>query len=143
MRTKGEDRNHSAPPESKPPLRFVELHARSAFSFLEGASLPEEYAGAAANFGLSAMALTDRDGFYGSPRFFLAMKKLGLRGHTGAEVSCTDGSRYPLLVKSRIGYQNLKRSGRTQRSGGLHKRQRGRLGIPALGALPARGAELP
>ena len=69
--------------------------------------MPEEYAGAAANFGLSAMALTDRDGFYGSPRFFLAMKKLGLRGHTGAEVSCTDGSRYPLLVKSRVGYQNL------------------------------------
>jgi error-prone DNA polymerase len=88
-------------------LKFVELHARSAFSFLQGASVPEEYADAAAKLDLSAIALVDRDGFYGSPRFFLAMKKLGLRGHTGAEVRCTDGGRYPLLVKSRIGYQNL------------------------------------
>jgi len=88
-------------------LKFVELHARSAFSFLQGASVPEEYADAAAKLDLSAIALTDRDGFYGSPRFFLAMKKLGLRGHTGAEVLCTDGGRYPLLVKSRTGYQNL------------------------------------
>jgi error-prone DNA polymerase len=88
-------------------LKFVELHARSAFSFLQGASVPEEYADAAAKLDLSAIALADRDGFYGSPRFFLAMKKLGLRGHTGAEVLCTDGGRYPLLVKNRTGYQNL------------------------------------
>jgi error-prone DNA polymerase len=53
------------------------------------------------------MALLDRDGFYGSPRFFAAMKKHRLKGHTGAEVRCTDGSYYPLLVKSRNGYQNL------------------------------------
>lgn len=86
---------------------YIELHARSAFSFLQGASLPEDYASIAAGFDMPAMALTDRDGFYGSPRFFHAMKKAGLRGHTGAEVLCTDGSRYPLLVKSRKGYQNL------------------------------------
>ncbi len=86
---------------------FVELHARSAFSFLQGASLPEEYADAAAKLDLPGMALVDRDGFYGSPRFYMAMKKLRLRGHTGAEVLCTDGARYPLLAKSRAGYQNL------------------------------------
>jgi len=88
-------------------IRYVELHARSAFSFLQGASLPEEYAETAAKFGMPAMALLDRDGVYGSPRFFAAMKKHGLHGHTGAEVRCTDGSYYPLLVKSRAGYQNL------------------------------------
>jgi error-prone DNA polymerase len=80
-------------------LKFVELHARSAFSFLQGASVPEEYADAAAKLDLSAIALVDRDGFYGSPRFFLAMKKLGLRGHTGAEVRCTDGGRYRCSLK--------------------------------------------
>ena len=88
-------------------MRYVELHARSAFSFLQGASIPEEYADAAARLELPAIALTDRDGVYGSPRFFLSMRKLGLRGHTGAEVLCTDGGRYPLLVKSRLGYRNL------------------------------------
>ncbi|MCU1257746.1 MAG: dnaE2 [Bryobacterales bacterium] len=86
---------------------YIELHTRSAFSFLQGASLPEEYADAAAKLEFPALALVDRDGVYGSPRFFLAMQKLGLRGHTGAEVLCTDGARYPLLVKNRTGYQNL------------------------------------
>src|SRR5580698_6479317 len=88
-------------------IPFVELHARSAFSFLRGASLPEEYAETAAKLDIPAMALVDRDGVYGSPRFFASMKKHGLKGHTGAEVRCTDGSYYPLLVKNRKGYQNL------------------------------------
>jgi len=86
---------------------YIELHARSAFSFLQGASLPEEYADVAAKLELPAMALLDRDGFYGSPRFFSSMKKQGLRGHTGTELLCTDGSRYPLIAKNRKGYQNL------------------------------------
>jgi error-prone DNA polymerase len=86
---------------------YVELHARSAFSFLQGASLPEEYAEIAAKLEVPAMALLDRDGVYGSPRFFAAMKRQGLRGHTGAEVRCSDGHYYPLLVKTRKGYQNL------------------------------------
>jgi error-prone DNA polymerase len=86
---------------------YVELHARSAFSFLQGASLPEDYGETAAKLDIPAMALLDRDGVYGSPRFFAAMKKHGLKGHTGAEVRCTDGGYYPLLVKNRKGYQNL------------------------------------
>ena len=86
---------------------YVELHGRSAFSFLQGACLPEEYAETVAKLELPAMALIDRDGVYGSPRFHLAMKKLGLRGHVGAEVLGSDGARYPLLVKNRTGYQNL------------------------------------
>jgi error-prone DNA polymerase len=86
---------------------YSELHARSAFSFLQGASLPEEYAAYCAQLNLPSMALLDRDGFYGSPRFYMAMKKVGLKGMTGAEVTCTDGARYPLLARTRTGYQNL------------------------------------
>src|SRR5215831_19848631 len=86
---------------------YIELHAGSAFSFLEGGSLPEEFIGAAAEYGMPAMALLDRDGVYGAPRFHLAAKKAGIQAHIGAEVTSTTGVRYPLLVKNRAGYQNL------------------------------------
>ena len=86
---------------------YVELHARSAFSFLEGACLPEELAGACENFDMPAMALLDRNGVYGSPRFHLAAKKAGVRAHIGSEITCTNGLAYPLLAASREGYQNL------------------------------------
>jgi error-prone DNA polymerase len=86
---------------------YAELHARSAFSFLEGASLPEELAGVGAEQGMEAMALLDRDGLYGAPRFHLAAKKVYLRAHVGAEVTASAGWRYALLVETRAGYQNL------------------------------------
>jgi error-prone DNA polymerase len=96
---------------------YVELHSRSAFSFLEGASTPEELIAVCANLGMPAMALLDRDGVYGSPRFHLAAKKAQLKAHIGAEVTCNElssvppclcgGFRLPLLVASRAGYQNL------------------------------------
>jgi len=94
---------------------YVELHSRSAFSFLEGASIPEELIAVCANLGMPAMALLDRDGVYGSPRFHLAAKKAGIKAHIGAEVTCAafppwclrGGFRLPLLVASRAGYQNL------------------------------------
>ncbi len=86
---------------------YVELHARSAFSFLEGASLPEELVEVCASSGMPAMALLDRDGVYGSPRFHLAAKKPSLRAHIGAEVTSAAGWRYVLLAQSRAGYQNL------------------------------------
>ena len=80
---------------------YVELHSRSAFSFLEGASLPEELVGVC-------------NGVYGAPRFHLAAQKLKLRAHIGAEVTVDDTlfgeagpARYPLLAESRQGYQNL------------------------------------
>src|ERR1019366_7486743 len=69
-------------------LMYVELHSRSAFSFLEGASTPEELIAVCANLGMPAMALLDRDGVYGSPRFHLAAKKAGIKAHIGAEVTC-------------------------------------------------------
>ncbi|HLX82758.1 MAG TPA: error-prone DNA polymerase [Terriglobales bacterium] len=114
---------------------YVELHARSAFSFLEGASTPEELLAVCANLGMPAMALLDRDGVYGSPRFHLAAEKEKLQAHIGAEVTCAPFSpwrhgdtkkikeaqsgtektseclrgkfRLPLLIASRAGYQNL------------------------------------
>jgi error-prone DNA polymerase len=88
-------------------LSYVELHARSAFSFLEGASAPEELAALCAAYQMPAMALLDRDGVYGSPRFHLAAQTASIRAHIGAEVTSPEGWRYPLLVESRAGYQNL------------------------------------
>jgi error-prone DNA polymerase len=86
---------------------YIELHAHSAFSFLQGASLPEELAETAASFGYPAMALVDRDGVYGAPRFHMAAKKAGIRAHISAEIVCTDGFQYPLLAENRTGYRNL------------------------------------
>ncbi|MFL6307207.1 MAG: DNA polymerase III subunit alpha [Candidatus Sulfotelmatobacter sp.] len=93
---------------------YIELHARSAFSFLEGASLPEELVGVCQHFQMPAMALLDSDGVYGAPRFHLAAKKIGIKAHIGAEVTASLNSprnhgdfRLPLLVANRIGYQNL------------------------------------
>src|SRR5712671_6539587 len=67
---------------------YVELHTRSAFSFLEGASIPEELAAVCAQLHMPAMALLDTDGLYGAPRFHLAAKKIGLKAHIGSEVTC-------------------------------------------------------
>jgi error-prone DNA polymerase len=106
---------------------YIEVHARSAFSFLEGASLPEELVGGCAGFGMPAMALLDTDGVYGAPRFHLAADKARIKAHMGAEVSSNffpsridnqesdpsvpsdlrGGFRLPLLVSNRTGYQNL------------------------------------
>ena len=66
---------------------YVELHAASAFSFLEGASVPEELAAVCAEHGMAAMAVVDRDGVYGAPRFHLAMKKAGMKAHIGSEIT--------------------------------------------------------
>ncbi len=105
--------------------RYVELHARSAFSFLEGASLPEAMTQQAANLELPGLAILDRDGLYGSPRLYMTAKKLGLRSHIGAEVSVdafghqvlppkwqphtipSRPVRLSLLCESQTGYRNL------------------------------------
>ena len=86
---------------------YVELHARSAFSFLEGASVPEELIAAALQLDMPAMALLDRDGVYGAPRFHLSAKKNGIKAHIGAEISVQGAGSIPVLVKNRQGYQNL------------------------------------
>jgi error-prone DNA polymerase len=86
---------------------YVELHAHSAYSFLDGASLPEELAARAAELGYEAVALTDHDGVYGSLEFARAAKAFGVRPITGAEVTLTDGSHVTLLVETPEGYGNL------------------------------------
>ena len=86
---------------------YVELHARSAFSFLRGASSPEDLASEAARLELPAVAVLDRDGFYGAPRFYAAARGQHLRARVGAEITMEDGSVVPLLVATRMGYQNL------------------------------------
>lgn len=95
-------------------MGYVELHARSAFSFLGAASSPEALAEVCAARGISAIDLLDQDGVYGSPRMHMAAEKLGVRAHVGAEISVEDTlfgeaarCRYPLLVESQTGYQNL------------------------------------
>ena len=86
---------------------YVELHARSAFSFLEAAALPEALAERAARLEQPAIALLDADGVYGAPRLYRACNRLGLSALVGAEITLADGSRLPLLVEDREGYQNL------------------------------------
>jgi error-prone DNA polymerase len=86
---------------------YVELHARSAFSFLEGASLPEDLIQQCVKLEIPAMALIDTDNVSGAPRFYMAAKKVGIRPHMGAEITAAAGGRYTLLVENRTGYQNL------------------------------------
>ncbi len=104
---------------------YVELHAASGFSFLEGASLPEALAKAAYERGMPAMALLDRNGVYGAARFHTSTKANGMRALVGAEVSLEglgarlqppawvphghvpEPPRVPVLCCSRVGYQNL------------------------------------
>jgi error-prone DNA polymerase len=88
-------------------MAYVELHARSAFSFLRGASNPEDLAKAAAALGLPGLALLDRDGVYGAPRLFGPARKNGLRAIVGAEITMADRSVVPLLAANQQGYQNL------------------------------------
>jgi error-prone DNA polymerase len=105
--------------------KYVELHAASAFSFLEGASLPEDLVQRAAELNMPAMALLDRNGVYGSARFHTLARKQGVRAHVGAEIAVSslggrltppawlphqhapEPARVPLLCASRAGYQNL------------------------------------
>ena len=103
---------------------YIELHSASAFSFLQGASLPEALVERAAALGYPAIALLDADGVYGAPRFHKAAKQAGLKAIIGAELTIDGGSqnggskkqdppyaarlwRLPVLVSSAEGYQNL------------------------------------
>src|SRR5262245_1231358 len=86
---------------------FVELHAQSAFSFLEGAEVPETLVAEAAKRDMRAIALVDRDGVYGAPRLHRAAVDAGIKALVGAEITLVGGARLPLLVEDREGYQNL------------------------------------
>ena len=84
----------------------VELHLHTCFSFLEGASLPEELAAQAAELGYSALAITDHDGLHGAMEFAQACAANGVRPITGVELSLTTGH-LTLLAEHEQGYANL------------------------------------
>ena len=86
---------------------YIELHCHSAFSFLDGASLPEQLALTASQLGYSGLALTDHNGLYGSLAFAHEAKQLGLQAITGAELTLVDGSHVTLLAETPDGYANL------------------------------------
>lgn len=112
---------------------YAELHAHSAFSFLDGASLPEEMAQEAARLGLKALAITDHNGFYGVVRFAEAAKELGLPTVFGAELSLggqgnTEESVHLLvLARGQEGYRRLSRQmSAAHLSGGTPKDRKGK-----------------
>src|SRR3954447_8857882 len=89
-------------------MSYVELHSHSGYSFLDGASHPEELAARAAELGYDAFALTDHDGVYGSLEFAHAAKHFGVRAITGAEVTVAGGGAHvTLLCETQRGYANL------------------------------------
>ena len=88
-------------------MNYVELHARSAFSFLRGGSFPEQLAEVAAELEMPAMALLDRNGVYGVQRFSVAAREHNVRPIIGCELSMEDGAVLPVLVENRTGYKNL------------------------------------
>src|SRR3989441_1123749 len=88
-------------------LVYAELHCHSAYSFLDGASPPDELLAEAHRHGYPALALTDRNGIYGSLAFAHAAKPLGIQAITGAAVTLTDGSELILLAETPQGYTNL------------------------------------
>ncbi len=90
-----------------PPSDYIELRSRTAFSFLEGATTPEDLADRAAELGYPAIAMGDRDGVYGHPRFYQAAKKAGVKAIVGADLTLEDDSRLYVLVPDRERYKNL------------------------------------
>lgn len=86
---------------------YAELHCHSHFSFLDGASHPEELVSRARELGLPALALTDHDGLYGLVKFRNAAREQGLEAITGAEMTLDGGAHLSLLVQDAAGYSNL------------------------------------
>jgi error-prone DNA polymerase len=115
---------------------YVELHCHSAFSFLDGASLPEQLALTASQLGLPALALTDHNGVYGSMAFAQEAKSLGIQAITGAELTLLDGSHVTLLAETPEGYANLCRL-ITESHFGREDRRDPRLDVASLEARHA------
>ncbi len=86
---------------------FVELHARSYYSLLDGTSSPADLVERAAALGMDALALTDRDAVYGAVEFVSAAKAAGIRPILGTELTLADESPLTLLVENETGWSNL------------------------------------
>src|SRR3954454_18755286 len=94
---------------SGPDAGYVELHAHSCFSLLDGASFPEELVEEAVRLGLPALALTDHDNLHAALDFATLANGAGLQPITGAELTLADGTHLTLLVETPAGYGNLSR----------------------------------
>jgi error-prone DNA polymerase len=88
-------------------MKYHELHASSAFSFLRGASNPEALLARCGDLDIPSIALCDRDGVYGAPRLFVAARELGVKPIVGCELTMEDDTILPLLVETAEGYRNL------------------------------------
>ena len=88
-------------------IMYTELHLHTAFSFLDGASLPEDIIARAVELGYQSLAITDHDGVYGAMEFAQEAAGAGITPITGAEITLADGSHLTLLAESRTGYGNL------------------------------------
>jgi error-prone DNA polymerase len=88
-------------------MAYTELHLHTAFSFLDGASMPEEIISRAVAYGYESLAITDHDGLYGAMEFAQAARSAGITPITGAEITLDDGSHLTLLAETRAGYGNL------------------------------------
>ena len=89
------------------PSSYVPLWCKSNYSFLEGASHPEELVEEAANLGIRTLAITDRDGVYGVVRAHVKARECGVRLIIGSEITVDDGSTLILLAMNAKGYANL------------------------------------
>ena len=87
--------------------RYAELHAHSAYSFLDGANEPDDLASAAVELGLEALALTDHDGVPGIVKHAQAGRAYGLPTIHGTELTLADGSHLPVLARNPVGYRRL------------------------------------
>ena len=90
-------------------MEYVELHAHSNFSLLDGACFPGELVEAARTRGMTALALTDHNGLYGVPRFCRSARAAGIKPIVGVELTLDDARHITLLVKDARGYGNLSR----------------------------------
>ena len=88
-------------------IEYAELHCHTAYSLLDGASLPGEMVNRAARLDYRAIALADHDGLHGAMEFAQAAKNAGIQSITGAELTLSDGSHLTLLVETASGYANL------------------------------------
>ena len=88
-------------------LMYVELHCHTNFSFLDGASHPEDIVARAKELGMPGLAITDHDGLYGAVRFYREAKELGIKPIIGAEMTLDGGHHLTLLGKNNAGYSNL------------------------------------
>ena len=90
-------------------LAYVELHAHSCFSLLDGAAMPAALLDGARELGMEAMALTDHDGLYAAIEFAVAARERGIHPIIGAELTLEDERHLVLLAESDAGYRNLSR----------------------------------